>query len=168
MPHLTLPIAKINIQDIRPKTTPRVMVGRVSFEIPTQRGVTGLTLNDYQTRTMAQLKTCVDGFSDQSILATGLPEIQLRFCWPGYERFVIVERVPLAGLKCNGEVAARVATAFSVLMQKASRLPCKSPECAIVPGSPYTAKSIVLLALLQIHGDVFVAEVDYAPTTRMT
>ncbi|KAH9889003.1 hypothetical protein C8Q73DRAFT_175934 [Cubamyces lactineus] len=164
MPCLNLPIQKVTPKDLRPKHMPRAMIGRISFEITPGHG---MSLNDYQVRPQAQIKVRVPGYSDQSILATGLPEIQLKFCWPGYEHFDLVERLPLAGLKCNGQVAVAVAGVFKAMMQKAAQVVCREPRFAIAPGSPYTTHSIVLLALRHIYGDVFIAEVDYLPTSRV-
>ncbi|KAJ8490013.1 hypothetical protein ONZ51_g2590 [Trametes cubensis] len=161
MPHLNIPVYKINQANLRIKHKPRVMVGRVSFEIAPG---TGLSLNDWYTRPTGQMKARVPGFADQSILATGLPEIQLKFCWPGYEHLDIVEHCPLVGLKCNGQVAQAVAGAFKIFMQKAAQVACKEPRFAIAPGSPYNMQTVVLITLRHVCGDVFIAEVDYQPS----
>ncbi|KAI8974572.1 hypothetical protein BD414DRAFT_180498 [Trametes punicea] len=153
-----IPQGKLDTASFRCKRMPRAMLGRVSLAYSNGAGI---VLYDLLHRPVQQLKGRAPGLNEQSLLAIGLPEIQLKFCWPGYEPYDFTEIISLSGLKCNGQVAAAVACAYQMFLQKASRLqPYDDGRYAIAPNSRFSIHSLALLGLRHVYGDIFVAELE--------
>ncbi|OSD00177.1 hypothetical protein PYCCODRAFT_1437715 [Trametes coccinea BRFM310] len=133
---------------------PRALVGFVPLG--------KLSLVELSTRPVQHLVRRVPALAEQSFLACGLPEMQLNFPWPGYERANLAERISLKDVKCNGQVAVLVANALQKLFDKAARLPSSADnKYAVKPGSPYGFQSLLLVGLRHVHGDIFVAELEH-------
>ncbi|CDO68180.1 hypothetical protein BN946_scf184938.g32 [Trametes cinnabarina] len=153
-----IPQGRIDVSKDRIKHAPRAMVGFV------QLGSVGL--HDLLNRPLQQLAGRYPALSDQSLLACGLPEIQLKFTfrtssqWPGYEPYNYIEKVSLAGAKCNGQVATAVAEAVQSLLQRAMRAKPYESTYAILPGSQYTIQNLALVGLRHVQGDIFIAEFE--------
>ncbi|KAI0372674.1 hypothetical protein BV20DRAFT_38352 [Pilatotrama ljubarskyi] len=150
----TVPRGSLDTSKHRPRAIPRSMIGRIPFDI------IGLSIGDMVSRGPQQVKTKMPTFNDQSLQLAGLPSMQLKFCWPGYEKYDFTETIPLAG-KTNGQVALAVAGAFHEFFLKAARVPSSDPRFAITQGSPYSSLSnLYLRAVHHVYTDIFVAEIE--------
>ncbi|KAI9063847.1 hypothetical protein FKP32DRAFT_1603365 [Trametes sanguinea] len=149
-----IPQTPIDISKNQIMNAPRAMIGFVPLG--------SLTLLELLSKPPQYLARRVPSLGEQTLLVCGLPAFQLKFTWPGYESYNMVEKVSLGSAKCNAQVAIAVAAAIESLFQKASRVQSRAVDktFALGPGSPYTIQNVGLTGLRHVHGDIFVAELE--------
>ncbi|KAI0351919.1 hypothetical protein OH77DRAFT_1523806 [Trametes cingulata] len=142
----------------RPKAKPYTVIGRIPLDI-------GFSMGDMVNRSPQHTKAHMPTFNDTTLQSAGLPAMQLKFGWPGYEKYDFTETVPMAG-KSNGQIALAIAGAYAQFFAKALRVPGSDSKFAITPSSPWCLGNLTLRAVHHVCSDIFMAEIEYTPHPR--
>ncbi|KAI0628245.1 hypothetical protein C8Q77DRAFT_1162417 [Trametes polyzona] len=157
MPNYVIPHAKIDLSHYRPRSQPRGQVPLISFPFA---GETCAPLSALLSTPLHVLQQKMPAFGDKSIQATGLPAIFLKFCWPGYEKYDLVEVIHIAG-RTDGQIAVGIAMAMQTFILKAMQLVPTDPRYAIIPGSPLCNLNYLgIRSLIQVHADLFIVQLE--------